>query len=122
MSGTAARKSSPRKGSHAAKPVTQVHMHVTGERVGDELSIDEYIALTEMAGKKDVDTDGLRMIINLMAKFVVDERGAYLPQDEARALLGRSPVKQMGPYVQTFIRAVESAAVPEASGGDSEPG
>lgn len=120
MSGTAARKSSPRKGSHA-KPVTQVHMHVTRERVGEELSIDEYIALTEMAGKKDIDPAGLRMIVGLMAKFVVDARGAYLPYEEARALLGKSPLRQLGIYVQTFIQAVESAAVPEASGGDSEP-
>ena len=119
MSENGTRKSSPRKGSHAvgkAERVEQVEVRMDGDRLADKLQVDEYIALGEISAMTPAT---LRLLTDVMGRFVW-RNGAYLSDEDGRALLGKASMRQLGELLQVFMASIQETAVPEASGGDSE--
>lgn len=120
MSGTATRKSTSRKGSHAvgkAESVEQIEIRMDGDRLADKLQVDEYIALGEIT---DLTPPMLRLLTGVMGRFVY-RNGAYLSDEDGRALLGKASMRQLMELLKVFRAGIEETAVPEANGGDSAP-
>jgi hypothetical protein len=85
----------------------QIHLKVDLER----LTLDDVIALEEGQLK----TSQMR---DLLARFVVDSGGNYLPEAEAQKQLGRLNVAQVKQVAEAFaeqLREQQDTAVPPAS-------
>lgn len=121
MTGHTARKSNSRKGSHAvgkADSVEQIEIRMDGDRLADKLQVDEWIALGEIQAMTPAT---IKLVVSVMGRFVY-RNGAYLSDEDGRAVLGKASMRQLGELLQVFLASIEETAVPEASGGGSEPG
>ncbi len=84
-----------------------VKFNVTYTRVKD-LTVDEFIALQE---------GNMRIIKNVLSRFVVDENGQYLPEDQAKPLVGKLTLEQLQGVVSTFTGNVTDTLVPPVNSG-----
>lgn len=91
--------------------MAEITLKVDRERI-NELTLDTLIALEE-------GTMPARAIRDLMAKFMVDDDGEWMPEDEALQIIGRSKVSHLAPILTDFADRLKEAAVPPASGGGS---
>ena len=76
----------------------------------DLLTLDDLIAI-ESGNIKAV------AVRDIMARFVVDEAGVALPEDEARRQVGKCSLKELRQVMDTLTETVRSLAVPPATGG-----
>ncbi len=81
-----------------------IRFHATTEKlaeieIGDSLDIED-------------NPNNIRLTINLMARFLVDENGNYLPDDVARQRMRRVTLTQLQGAYQTLFADVREAAVP----------
>jgi hypothetical protein len=55
----------------------------------------------------------------LMAHFLVDEKGKYLPEDKAINALDRLKTKEIQEVTTRFLEAMSEASIPKANGNGS---
>lgn len=76
----------------------------TQERVERNITVDEYISMTE---------GNLKIMLNVMSKFVLGADGiSYMPTEEARKLLGALTILELKEAFSRFNQAQEDAIVP----------
>lgn len=96
--------------------MTEIRLHVTQERY-ERLTLNDLIALEEM-GEGRFSARALR---DILARFVVGEDGAYLPEETAQACIGELPLADLravaGQFGQEVARLSDQAVPP---GGGSE--
>jgi hypothetical protein len=82
-----------------------INLEVTKERLKEfPLTMDEYIDMEE--GK-------VKAVRDMMARFVVDEAGNYLPIEQAKRIVGKIPMdEEIGERMADFQRKVQAALVP----------
>jgi len=81
----------------------------TEDRV-PQLEVDTWLAIRE--GSVDV-----RAARDLTIVFVVDESGAYLPEEEAKKVVGRLKISQLFEIFGEISKAAQDDAIPPATGG-----
>lgn len=81
----------------------------TADRI-TELEVDTWVALKS----NDV---SLRAARDLAVVFVVNDEGQYLPEDEARTLIGRLKIRELFDIFAEIAGSIEEDAVPPAIGG-----
>lgn len=92
----------------------EIRIHVTNERL-DELTVHEMVAV-ENVGEGIVSMKALRGII---AKFVLNGDGSYLPEDEALKLVDEIKRPQFLVVTREFFAKVNDLAVNPTTGSDS---
>jgi hypothetical protein len=91
--------------------MSEIHLHVTKERL-DELLLDEVIALEEPQAAS------ARQLRDAVARFVVDEKGAYLPAAEARRALGHVTQARFVEIAHDLFAQVRGLAVNPTKPGE----
>ena len=81
----------------------------TADRI-TELEVDTWVALKS----NDVSVRAAR---DLAIVFVVDDNDNYLPEDEARVLIGQLKIRQLFDIFGEIAKGVEEEAIPPATGG-----
>jgi hypothetical protein len=81
--------------------MTEIRIKIDSQRMQELVTVDEYIALEEGRVK------GVR---NVVANFMTDENGVYLPKKEAEKILGSMKLGEITKVSQQFIEAVQEAA------------
>jgi hypothetical protein len=82
----------------------------------DRMTLDDLIALDEAGGMKP------RQMRDLLARFLVDENGAFVPEEDAQKQLGSLKVSELKDAVKKFgegVKGLKDGAVPPASGSGS---
>lgn len=88
--------------------MSQVRLHITAERL-DELTLDDWIGLEAMK---------FAQLRDALAKFVVNGDGSYLPEAEARAVLGRLRTSEVREVIRQFRERVNALAINPTTGGE----
>lgn len=88
-----------------------VQIHPEIERIKDMVTVDELIAMQEGV---------IRVIRNVLARFVVDEQGQYVDEGEGLRTLGKLSIRQLEETAIEFQKGLEGRAVPPKSEGDSD--
>lgn len=87
----------------------EIHFKIDGAR----LQVDDLIALEE--------APTLRIMRDILAKFLTDETGAFVEEAEARKVIGQMSVIELNKAAEQFKAAIEelqnSAVPPVQSGG-----
>jgi len=95
---------------------TEINIVVTEERK-NEMTLDNDIALEDMIHGRD---PGIRAIRDLVAVFVADDNGKYLPSDQACELLGKVKNKNFTSQItEPFAEAFKTSMVPLPSAASS---
>jgi len=81
--------------------VEKIEIRVDPDRMNKVVSVDDYIALEDRTIK------GTR---NVIAYFIVDKHGAYIPHDKALRLIGALNLDQLMQLADEFIKGTEAAA------------
>ena len=70
--------------------MNEIHFRIDAER----MTFDDFIAMVEgtMSEKR-----------NVMARFVVDDAGAYVPEAEGRQRIGQIPIGQVKRTIESFL-------------------
>lgn len=79
----------------------QIRLKVDDNR----LTVDDLIALDEGTVSKP------RVMRDLMARFLVDEAGEYLPDDAARKAIGALTVTQLKKVIEQFTENVNALKI-----------
>lgn len=87
-----------------------IKIQVTRERWEEIVTIDDEMHILELTKKEAYD---------YMVQFVVDENGNYIPIPEARKLFKKVKSKELGTYVNQFLKAVGDAFVNPTNGAES---
>jgi len=90
----------------------EIRLNVSQERL-DLLTVDEMVAV-ENVGAGIISIKGLRSVV---AKFIVNEAGAYLAEAEALRVVGRLLRPQFFDVAREFFSAVSGLAVNPPSDG-----
>ena len=86
-----------------------VEIRVDQDRMQDEVTIDNFIAMQE---------GDLRAIRDTLGIFVVNGSGGWLPADEGVKIVGQMTVNQLLEAAREFMEAAEITVVPKGSKGD----
>lgn len=89
----------------------KLRIQFDSERILDEVTVDEYIAL------ENREIEAIKLVCG---KFLLDEYGEYLPAEEGQALLGRQPMRVLLQLNDYLIGQAEEGAVPLANELESE--
>lgn len=89
----------------------KIRILMDAERILDVVTVDEYI---------DLENRRVSAIRDVLGKFVVDENGEYLPDEEGIALMGRQPMRKLLELNDMLINEAEEGAAPKASESGSE--
>lgn len=81
------------------------------ERIKDMVTVDELMGIQE---------GSIREIRNVLARFVIDEKGQYVPEEEGLQSLGKLTIRQLEEVAVEFRKGMEGAAVPPKIEGDSD--
>lgn len=84
----------------------QIMIRVDQERLGDLVTVDEFIGLQE---------GNVRCIRDVLANFVVNGTG-YLSPEEGRKIIGGMSLNQLKDAAAEFARKAQETAVPKESG------
>ncbi len=93
--------------------MVEIRINVTAERL-DMLTVDEMVAV-ENVGVGIVSIKDLRGII---AKFVVNGDGAWMPEDEALKVIGKILRPQFLDVAREFFAGVNRTAINPTTDGD----
>ncbi len=74
------------------------------DRLLDEVTVDEYIAMTE---------GDLRVIKKVLSNFVVSPDGSYYPVPEGAKIIGKLPMRKILEMGQEFSIKAEDTVVPK---------
>ena len=88
---------------------------ITRDRL-NEMTLDELAGLEDMLHGQtgEVSLKGMR---DLLARFVVDEKGEYLPDEAAKRTVGSVPVSQLQEIAGEFVKAFKDGVLPPENGG-----
>lgn len=78
----------------------------------DRVTLDDLIVLESGVASA-------RFMRDLLARFVTDETGAYLPEDTAQQMIGKlklSELKQVTEQLTTSLKDLQQSAVPPTTG------
>lgn len=90
--------------------VKKIVIRVDQARLRKTTTVDEMIGLQE---------NNLRLIVQVLSRFVVDENtGDYLNPEEARKLIGQMTMEELEQAGKEFRSRAEEAAVPLANEED----
>jgi len=92
--------------------MTTIQIAVSNARL-DTLTVDDMIAV-ENVGEGKVSIKAMKAIL---AKFVVDDSGAYLAESEAVKIVGKIPRPQFYEVVRDFFQKVTDIAVNPTTDG-----
>ena len=81
--------------------IDKIEIRVDPDRMNKVVSVDDYIALEDRTIK------GTR---NVIAYFLVDKHGTYIPHDKALRILGVLNLEQLLQLADEFIKGTEVAA------------
>lgn len=81
-----------------------IHFHATSEKLS-EIEIGDFLDIEE-------NPNNIRLVLNLMAQFLVDEEGHSLPEKEARERMRRVTLTQLQEAYRTLFADVRETAVP----------
>lgn len=85
----------------------QIKLRFDAQRMLDEVDLDTFIGAQEKQ---------VRAMRNLLAVFVVDETGQYVPEAEGRKLVGKLKLGQLSQLTGQIGEAGEKAIVPPKNG------
>ncbi len=82
-----------------------INLEVTKERLKEfPLTMDEYI---------DMEEGRVKAVRDMMARFVVDADGSYLPIEQAKKIVGKIPMdEEINERMADFQRKIQAALVP----------
>jgi hypothetical protein len=96
--------------------MTTIRFQINEETAYKQIATEEWEAM-ERAQDGDVKIYRLRPVL---ARFMVDEEGKPLTQEQALKISGKMPFDEfMGDVFPAFFEALRSAAVPKANGNSS---
>ena len=87
------------------QPVLRIKME--RERLLDEVDLDTYIGVQE---------GDLKALREMVATFVVDEKGEYLEKAEGLKLVGKLKIRQLKDLQRSLVEGGEQAIVPPENG------
>lgn len=87
--------------------MANINLHVDRERVGERITVDDYL------GMQDGD---LKAAVETVSKFVVDDDGEYLSYEEGRRLVGKIPMDDLPAVVEEFNKALRNSVSPPEKG------
>lgn len=82
-----------------------INLKIDGER----LTLDELIALEEKTTMRAIEAR------DLLARFVQDETGAFMEEQQARKALGALTITELFEVLRQFKAGVDNLAVPNAT-------
>lgn len=87
--------------------ITRVNLVVTRQRVDDEVDVDDLI---------DASNGSLEATRKLLAIFVTDDAGNYVPLEDGLRIIGKMKVGQLKAKVRELFGNIDNAVVPKESG------
>lgn len=88
-----------------------IRIQITRERFEEIVSIDDEMHFGELTRKEAYD---------YMTQFVVDEKGNYIAQEDARKLFKKVSAKELPDYITQFYKAINGAFVNPTNGATSD--
>jgi hypothetical protein len=90
---------------------SDIVLRVDLDRVKDSVTVNEMIGMQR---------GNFAAIRNVVSRFVVDENGNYVPEEEAQELIGEKPLRVLEELSQEFRNKIEETAVPPKRGRSSD--
>ena len=85
----------------------QIEIRVDQQRLGDLVTVDEFIAMQE---------GNVKAIRDVLGRFVVNGDGSYLDPEAGKRAIGALTINQLKETAEGFTRKAQEAAVPNESG------
>lgn len=95
-----------RNESELKKPV--VRFHLTTDRIAD---VDMGVLL-DLQDDYDAKKTNFRTLSDFMMRFIADENGRYLPEDEARAAVRKVSLRQLMEAFERISAEMQEVAAP----------
>ena len=85
----------------------KIEIRVDQQRLGDLVTVDEFIAVME---------GDIKSIRDVLGRFVVNVDGGYLDPEEGKRTIGKLSINQLKEAAINFTQKANEAAVPNENG------